>query len=100
LKISPAQPLTRDVVASLQGGRHEVRAIRRTNTLTVTLAIHGGLDPAGALARAEKVILDRVPGVIQTAEVTLLEGDELAERRRRRRTRHRSPSSRPPRNSG
>jgi hypothetical protein len=84
MEIRTDRPLTQAQLDGLDGGRHELLAIGkpRTRTLSVSLTMDGG-DVVGALARSMNVILDDVPGEVRHAEVTELRPRPTAPRRRR-----------------
>lgn len=72
LDVRAARPLKAEVIQALQGSRWDVNATGapRSRRLAVTMSMQGS-DPAGALIRAQNVILDVVPGDVTHAELTL-----------------------------
>lgn len=73
LDIRTDRPLTAERIAAVQGGRWGVRALGqpRGRKLSVDLSMEGG-DVAGALIRAQNLVLDQLPGEITHAELTIL----------------------------
>jgi hypothetical protein len=82
LDLRTDRPLTAGQIAAVQGGRWDMRALGRPRgrRLAVSLSIDGG-DVAGALIRAQNIVLEQVPGEVIHAEVRVTSGDDPVPRR-------------------